>query len=390
VKVLDFGIAKVKRADMGSTLKTQAGLLMGSPAYMSPEQCRDSSDVDHRTDIYSLGIIVYEMLAGVPPFSSKSATEMLVLQMTADAPPLRQHVPDLPEFVEQAVVRALLKDREVRYNNVDYFVGALAGTYPAATTQGNAPSGALDLAEMVGRSTMSGIGRGNTPAPVAVGPLSSRVGLTPVPVPVPGAASITTLSRATGETGSGEFQMDDEGPPRRRVESKRWPIVGVVGAVAVAAAAFLFLRGGPEPANPSAPTVPTAAVVAPPVVPATVRVSVHSDPSGATVVDSKQGTVVGLTPFEKTYPQGNETLALSVRLDGYKDKTVAITLDANSSTSLELERVELPPSEAAKPQASPVLASKGALKPPVVKKRPQVTQPKPPTKIDKEDEWRVH
>jgi len=71
VKVLDFGIAKINhRDDQNSTMKTQAGLLMGSPAYMSPEQCRDSSDVDLRTDIYSLAIMVYEMLSGVPPFVS--------------------------------------------------------------------------------------------------------------------------------------------------------------------------------------------------------------------------------------------------------------------------------------------------------------------------------
>jgi eukaryotic-like serine/threonine-protein kinase len=378
VKVLDFGIAKVKRADMGSTLKTQAGLLMGSPAYMSPEQCRDSSDVDHRTDIYSLGIIVYEMLAGVPPFSSKSATEMLVLQMTADPPPLRQYVPDLPEHVEQAVVRALLKDREVRFNSVDYFVGALAGTYPAATAQGNAPSGALDLAQMVGRSTMAGIGGGKTPPHLAAPPLSSRVGLTPAPVP--GSATITTFSHATGETGADEFPLDDEGPPRRRLESRRWPIVAVIG-VAVAAAAFLFLRRGPEPVSMPAPVAQPVAAVAAPVVPATIRVSVRTDPPGATVVDSKQGSPVGVTPFERTFPQGNETLSLSVHLDGYKDETIAVTLDANSSTSLDLERLQPRPADAAKPQT------------PAVKKRPQATQlkqPKQSTKIDKEDEWRVH
>ena len=112
VKVLDFGIAKIKHGeDQSSTLKTQAGFLMGSPAYMSPEQCRDSSDVDLRTDVYSLAIIVYEMLAGVPPFASKSATDMLVMQITADPPPLRQHVPDVPDYVEQSVMRALAKER---------------------------------------------------------------------------------------------------------------------------------------------------------------------------------------------------------------------------------------------------------------------------------------
>jgi len=68
VKILDFGIAKIKRAGgTGGTLRTQTGLIMGSPAYMSPEQCKDSADVDLRSDIYSFAIIVYEMLTGRTP-----------------------------------------------------------------------------------------------------------------------------------------------------------------------------------------------------------------------------------------------------------------------------------------------------------------------------------
>jgi len=64
VKILDFGIAKIKRpGGTGGTMRTQAGLIMGSPAYMSPEQCKDSADVDLRSDIYSFATMMYEMLA---------------------------------------------------------------------------------------------------------------------------------------------------------------------------------------------------------------------------------------------------------------------------------------------------------------------------------------
>src|ERR1017187_9211696 len=186
MKVLDFGIAKVKhRDDQNSTLKTQAGLLMGSPAYMSPEQCRDSSDVDLRSDIYSLAVMVSEMLA------------MLI---TAEPPPLQQQVPDVPDYVEQTVMRALAKDRELRYASVDYFVGALLGTYPALTAQGSAtalPPG-LDGPPSGSIYSSHGFGYQRTPAPVPVGNFASRVGLTPGPVPVPG-PTITTLSHVTGE-----------------------------------------------------------------------------------------------------------------------------------------------------------------------------------------------
>ncbi|HEX7507700.1 MAG TPA: serine/threonine-protein kinase, partial [Polyangia bacterium] len=233
VKVLDFGIAKIKhRDDQNSTLKTQAGLLMGSPAYMSPEQCRDSSDVDLRTDIYSLAIMVYEMLAGVPPFASKSATEMLVMQIMTDPPPLRQHVPDVPDYVEETVMRALAKDREVRFANVDYFVGALHGTYPALTVQGTAssPGARLDGPPSGSIYSSNGLGYQRTPAPVLVGNYASRVGLTPGPVPVPN-PTITTLSHATGEASPPPLPSDSD-MRLEDVRPKRWPLLLVFGAAA--------------------------------------------------------------------------------------------------------------------------------------------------------------
>lgn len=394
VKVLDFGIAKVKHGgELGSTLKTQAGLLMGSPAYMSPEQCRDSSDVDHRTDIYSLGIIVYEMLAGIPPFSSKSATEMLVLQMTANPPPLRQHVPDLPENVEQAVARALSKDRELRYSNVDYFVGALAGSYPAATSQGSAPSAVADLADRKTTSeTGTGAGHDGASSTGPSGPLSSRFGLTPAPVPIPGTTHITTLSRATGETRAVDLS-DEELAPMRRRPSTRWPLVAVLVAGLAAAAAFTLWRREAAPVPAAAPSGTPAVAVAVPA--ATVRMSVRSDPPGATVFDTQQGTSLGVTPLEKSYPQGNETLALLLRLDGYKDKPVSLTLDANSSVAVDLERLE-----PRKPDVSPRPTTAEAAHQTADKPRAVRRQPTPPVQpratpkrnpnIDEEEEWRVH
>jgi len=87
VKVLDFGIAKVRLGGAwGSTLKTQAGQVMGSPAYMSPEQCRDSSDVDRRSDIYSLGCLMYEVLTGQPAFSGSFGTGLLHKHLSCEPP----------------------------------------------------------------------------------------------------------------------------------------------------------------------------------------------------------------------------------------------------------------------------------------------------------------
>jgi len=387
IKVLDFGIAKVKhRDDENSTLKTQAGLLMGSPAYMSPEQCRDSSDVDLRTDIYSLAIMVYEMLAGVPPFASKSATEMLVLQITADPPPLRQHVPDLPDYVEQAVMRALAKDRELRYGSVDYFVGALHGTYPALTAQGSADSSAVGLDGPLGRSiyTSSGFGYQRTPAPVMVGNFASRVGLTPGPVPVP-SPTITTLSHARGEASPAPLPSESD-VGLEDVKTKRWPLLLVLG-VAAAAAALFFVFGptGPvgstratSPATQKAPLPPSAPGEAIP----TVLVRIQSAPAGANVLDEKDQSVVGMTPLQKSYPQAKGTTGLILRLAGYKDHSIAVGLDENSSTTVELERAEAAPATAAtKPAAMHTQARKPG---------GNVARKPPKPQHDEEDEWRVH
>jgi serine/threonine-protein kinase len=375
VKVLDFGIAKVKpRDDPNDVVRTQAGLLMGSPAYMSPEQCRDSSDVDHRTDIYSLAIIVYEMLAGVTPFTARSATEMLVMQLSAEPAPLRQHVPDLPQSIEQTIARALSKDREFRYNSVDYFVGALLGKYPAATAQGNASSGP---------------DRDPTPAPLSVGPLSSRFGLTPAPVLLSG-PTITTLSRATGETSAKISTGEVDLLPR---PSRRWPAVALAGVVlgATVALAMLYVRPQAQPASveatvqPAARAVSAASPTSPTSPPTMVRVLVRSEPSGATVMDAKQGAVVGITPLEKSYPQSSENLALVIRLEGHKDKAITVSLDGNSSTSVDLERGAAPgPQATDKPAPAHVQPGKA-----IPSKSVRARKPSKAT-IDEEDEWRVH
>jgi len=115
VKVLDFGLAKLlpppelTDATTEMTLTTAAQLL-GSPSYMSPEQIRNAADVDQRTDVWSLGIILHELLAGEPPFQASTVSALLAA-ISADAPPrLRQRRPDVPARLEALVLACLEKD----------------------------------------------------------------------------------------------------------------------------------------------------------------------------------------------------------------------------------------------------------------------------------------
>jgi serine/threonine protein kinase len=127
VKVLDFGIAKL--SSNAGDVHTRTGAVMGTPLYMSPEQI-NGVNVDHRTDIYAMGIIVYQMLTGSLPFETTTLTELLLAHATKTPPPLRQRDASIPVEVEAAVMRALEKDPARRFESTEAFVSALAS--PAA------------------------------------------------------------------------------------------------------------------------------------------------------------------------------------------------------------------------------------------------------------------
>ena len=112
VKILDFGLAREK----SRTAVTKTGNAMGTPHYIAPEQISASGkEVDPRTDQYSLGIIIFEMLTGKPPFDSEKPEELLAMHLTQAPPRLRQLRPDLPPALERIVAKMLAKDPKLRF-----------------------------------------------------------------------------------------------------------------------------------------------------------------------------------------------------------------------------------------------------------------------------------
>jgi eukaryotic-like serine/threonine-protein kinase len=118
----DFGIVKI--AALPSTI-TDKGGLVGTPAYMSPEQVQGDLEVDNRGDIYSFGVILYEMLSGAIPFNSDSPMDIAVKHVTDPVPHILSANPDLPREIEDVIAKALAKDRDDRYKTVGEMVDAV-------------------------------------------------------------------------------------------------------------------------------------------------------------------------------------------------------------------------------------------------------------------------
>jgi eukaryotic-like serine/threonine-protein kinase len=231
VKVLDFGIAKIKHgSSSGGTVKTQSGVIMGSPAYMSPEQCKDSADVDLRSDVYSFATILYEMLAGGTPHVAATGTEMLVMHLTATPRPLRELAADVPAHVEAAIMRGLARARDDRFDGMTSFLEAL---------QGGTASGTMVLSTPVKM--------------VSAANANPEIRLERT-IALPAA---TTFSRASGQVAVTDD--DDQLFAPKRPRRWRFVAIGCVAAAVVAAGVGLLMLVPTKPSHDStAPAAPVA------------------------------------------------------------------------------------------------------------------------------------
>ena len=254
VKVLDFGISK---SELGGVHQTKTGDIMGSPAYMAPEQMASSKDVDARADQWALGVILYQALCNKVPFQGDTLPVLCVQVMTEAPPPLGQVRPDLPAELSAAVMRCLEKKRDARFADV----GELAAVI-ARFGSDEAAAAARRIAKVLRR-----------PMPVAtptVDPGSSGMAPTLMATadafapPAPRRATIATAAdQSSISSAAGELGIPV--PPRRKTAV----FVGIAG-VAIAAIAIgvvVFTGGGgksPEPraapvaASPPAITPPAA------------------------------------------------------------------------------------------------------------------------------------
>jgi serine/threonine protein kinase len=130
VKVLDFGVAKLLAAESLEGIRTRNGTLLGTPAYMSPEQCAGSGKIDHRVDVYALGCLLFEMLTGRPPFcvrgeEPKQLHELALAHLHAPAPSPRAEAPDVPRWLDSLVQHLLAKHPDDRPGSMRAVAAAL-------------------------------------------------------------------------------------------------------------------------------------------------------------------------------------------------------------------------------------------------------------------------
>ncbi len=146
IKILDFGIAKLVGDESSDHSRTQTGVIMGTPMYMSPEQCRNAGGVDHRTDIYSLGCVLFHLLTGRPPFTAPTTGDMIASHLMEEPPAPSTVVTDIPPPVDALVLRCLAKaadERPADMNELANLIARLRATGDAGDA--DAPGGGADV-----------------------------------------------------------------------------------------------------------------------------------------------------------------------------------------------------------------------------------------------------
>jgi serine/threonine-protein kinase len=196
-KILDFGIAKILDPNIDAP-QTRAGSIIGTPLYMSPEQCMATPGIDHRADLYALGGILFLLLCGRPPFDGNVA-ELMAAHMHQQPPRPSSVVASLPPWIDEIVLRLLAKEREQRYQSTEELLDAFVAGRQSGRAAPDAPT-MVGSAEAVAAQLHQ-----LTPPGGAKAPPYRGASLTPTPPPLttpPPDASATRVDPATPPPGS--------------------------------------------------------------------------------------------------------------------------------------------------------------------------------------------
>lgn len=326
IKVIDFGISKLGVApDAGSPEgetgeMTKTAMMMGSPYYMAPEQMASARDVDARSDIWSLGVILHTLLTGTPPFKAPSVMEIYEL-ILAGAPPLRSVLPGAPEGLEAILLRCLKKPRAERYDSVAELAAALVEF---------GPPGARESAERSARILRVNSARDRDLPPVDASPIA--VAATPAaqsnsrkidPPSVPSHPSRPSAPLQADPSASQGPWDRSGGEPAPRRAPRSILMIGSAAAIVLAAGIFALVHGVRSPDSPLPPS---------------------ADPSPSTTSTSTSAPAATIPAPTLVAPGPTATIAPSVTAP------VAATPSATASPAATIPRGRPP---AARPPPAP-------------------------------------
>jgi len=245
VKIMDFGLARVSTSEM-----TQEGIVLGTPNYMSPEQALGDK-VDGRSDVFSTGAVLYELLTGHKPFEADSTPSVLFQVVHRQPPPVRRWTPDVPAAIVAVVNRALEKEREKRFASASEMREVLASARQALAPATTSAAPPLPPPRPPQPPPLPPTAAPPVAFETNAPPLPPRP-RTPTPAPMPSPPGLRTATPTLRP-----------GAARPVARSRRWPWlagIGVAALVLAAAALGLWLRGRPAPAPAPSPSAASAAV----------------------------------------------------------------------------------------------------------------------------------
>lgn len=384
IKVLDFGISKFAFSDAGNIA---TGVILGSPCYMSPEQLRSTATVDHRTDLWSLGATLYELIVGCAAFdASQTLPELVTAILDKPSPRVREARPELPVELDEIIDRCLAKERDARFRSAGELAGALLPFATARSRVAAERAASMAPAFDVGQSDPNVDRAPSGSPPFAI--LPSVDGETPGP-----SSPLSLTIRAAEIEGSKAHTRKSPSSARR------W--LSITGAGGVAILAFvigLALKdktadnsgggGAPTPPSPAIARAETPTATGSPAAGATgpmgsialpvpspeassgslaTLAPLQSDPGRAELVIRASPSWAHITIDDKpvdnpalaSYPKDGTTHRIVAKAWGYETKSTNVTVNADTIVDLGLDRHAV--------ASSPVVASAA---PPRAPKRP--------------------
>jgi len=413
VKILDFGIAKLageSAVGVGSS-NTRTGSVLGTPVYMSPEQCRGLSTVDHRADIYALGCIMFEMVTGRHVFVKEAPGDLLVAHIHEPAPRASSFTPSIPVQLDDLIARTLAKDPGDRplsmaavVSELEELLGTKASEFAHKIPVTSTMIGGVALRPRISLpGSVPRIDQATPLPPSRPGSGSASTGSQRFPAPVAGGTRVLSQDRPESSTFRHTASELLSTASRNRSRRKStWFVVLGLGAAAASAGIFLT-RPQPDPkrgtaegtADPTAvtPTSPSAtgrveppprrAVEAPeePAEPprtARAPVRIESRPADAELWVDGETRPRGRTPIDVALPPGARPVDAVLKVPGYADHPISIDPARGKPLVVELTK------QTNKPENQKPSKPAGSRRHSSHESRKQPGEP-PPAKPDKPD-----